>query len=114
MDGAEAEDRALVFLQGRGLKLIERNWRCKSGELDLVMHEGDTVVVCEVRSRSREDYGDASETVDARKRGKLIRATSLWQARRPQWAEAPLRFDVVTLDRDGNIAWLQEAFDAGS
>jgi len=112
MDGASGEDRALVFLQGRGLKLVERNWRCKAGELDLVMLDGETVVICEVRSRSRSDYGDALETVDARKRRKLIRATLLWQARRPQYAEAPLRFDVVTLDGDGNIAWLQEAFDA--
>lgn len=113
MDGAEAETRALVFLEGQGLKLIERNWRCKAGELDLVMQEAGTVVIVEVRGRSRSDYGEAVETVDARKRAKLVRATRLWLARRPHWAEAPLRFDVVTLDREGNIDWLREAFDTG-
>ena len=70
-------------------------------------------MICEVRSRSRKDYGDVMETVDARKRGKLIRATLLWQARRPAYAEAPLRFDVITLDGEGKIDWLQQAFDAG-
>ena len=112
MQGADAEQQALVFLQGQGLKLIERNWRCKAGELDLVMRDAGTVVVAEVRSRSRRDYGEAMETVDARKQAKLVRTTRLWLARRPQWSEAPLRFDVVTLDGDGNIDWLREAFDA--
>jgi putative endonuclease len=101
-----------VFLQGQGLKLIERNWRCKVGELDLVMQDAGTVVVAEVRGRSRHDYGEAVETVDFRKRGKLVRATRLWLQARPEWAEAPLRFDVVALDRDGGIDWVREAFDA--
>lgn len=113
MDGAGAEARALLFLEGQGLKLIARNWRCKAGELDLVMRDGDTVVVAEVRSRSRADYGTAAETVDGRKQAKLVRATRLWLARQPQFADAPLRFDVVTLDGGGNIEWLREAFEAG-
>jgi putative endonuclease len=111
MDGAGAEDRALLFLQSAGLKLIARNWRCKAGELDLVMQEGDTVVVAEVRSRAREDYGSAAETVDARKRARLVRATRLLLMRRPDLAERPLRFDVVALDGAGRVEWLREAFD---
>lgn len=113
MDGADAEDRALLFLQGAGLKLIARNWRCKAGELDLVMRDGDTVVVAEVRSRAHADYGSAAETVDGRKQAKLVRATRLWLARRPELADAPLRFDVVALDGAGNVEWLREAFEAG-
>ena len=113
MDGAEAEARALLFLEGAGLKLIARNWRCKVGELDLVMRDGDTVVVAEVRSRSRREFGEAAETVDWRKQAKLVRATRLWLARRPDLAEAPLRFDVVALDGEGGIEWLREAFEAG-
>lgn len=111
MDGAAAEDRALLYLQGQGLKLVARNWRCKAGELDLVLRDADTVVVAEVRGRSRSDYGSAAETVDWRKRARLVRATRLLLARRPDLAEAPLRFDVVTLDRDGNVEWLREAFE---
>ena len=111
MDGRGAEDRALLFLQGQGLKLIARNWRCKAGELDLVMRDADTVVIAEVRKRVRSDYGTAVETVDRRKQLKLARATRLLLARRPDLAEAPLRFDVVTLDGAEKIEWLREAFE---
>lgn len=112
MDGSQAEDRALRFLQERGLRLLARNWRCKLGELDLVMQDGDTVAVIEVRSRARSDWGAAAETVDARKQARVVRATKLWLARRPELAEQPLRFDVVTLDA-GELEWRREAFDAG-
>ena len=111
MDGSQAEDQALRFLQRHGLKLLARNWRCKLGELDLVMQDGDTVAVIEVRSRARRDWGAAAETVDARKQARLVRATKLWLARQPQLAEQPLRFDVVTLDA-GELEWRREAFDA--
>lgn len=110
-DGRPAEDRALLFLQEQGLKLIARNWRCKAGELDLVMRDADTVVIAEVRKRRRDDYGEAIETVDWRKQAKLVRATRVLLMGRPDLAEQPLRFDVVTLDGDGRIEWLREAFD---
>lgn len=111
MKGPESEDRALSFLQARGLKLVARNWRCKAGELDLVMRDADTVVVAEVRARGRDDYGTALETVDRRKQERLVRATRLLLARRPDLAEHPLRFDVVALDGAGGIEWVREAFD---
>ncbi len=110
MDGSAAEDRALHYLQDHGLRLLARNWRCGLGELDLVMQDGDTVAVIEVRSRGRADYGAAAETVDARKQARLVRATRLWLSRRPELAERPLRFDVVTLDA-GALEWRREAFD---
>lgn len=112
MDGAQAEDRALAFLEAQGLSLIERNWRCKAGELDLVMRDGDTVVIAEVRARARDDHGDAAETVDRRKRRKIVASTLLWLAARRKYEEWPLRFDVVTLDAGGQVEWLREAFDA--
>jgi putative endonuclease len=110
MDGRPAEERALHYLQDRGLTLLARNWRCKLGELDLVMRDGDTVAVIEVRSRGRGDYGSAAETIGRQKQARLVRATRLWLAQRPQFAEQPLRFDVVTLDA-GELQWQREAFD---
>ena len=111
MNGALAEDRALRLLETRGLRLLARNWRCPVGELDLVMRDGDTVVVAEVRSRSRSDFGGAVESVDGRKRRKLARAARLFLAARPDLGEAPLRFDVVALDGAEKIEWLQNAFE---
>jgi putative endonuclease len=111
MDGSAAEERALVYLRGHGLKLVARNWRCKLGELDLVMRDGDTLVIAEVRERRRDDYGTAAETVGPRKRARLVRATRLLLASRPELAERPLRFDVVALDGSGAVEWIREAFD---
>jgi putative endonuclease len=110
VDGSGAEAQALEYLQGQGLRLLARNWRCKLGELDLVMQDGETVAVIEVRSRARTDWGSAAETIDRRKQARLVRATRLWLARRPDLAEQPLRFDVVTLDA-GQLDWRREAFD---
>jgi putative endonuclease len=113
MNGDEAERRALQLLEQRGLSLIVRNWRCRAGELDLVMRDGDAVVVAEVRSRARSDFGAAAETVDARKQRKLVAAARLFLSARPDLADRALRFDVVALDGPEKIEWLQGAFEVG-
>lgn len=110
--GVDAETRALRHLEARGLKLVTRNWRCKGGELDLVMTDGATLAVIEVRSRARSDYGSALESVDARKQGRLVHATQLFLAAHPEHAQREVRFDVVTLDGT-DLQWLKAAFDGG-
>ncbi|WP_293369100.1 YraN family protein [Nevskia sp.] len=110
--GVTAETRALRFLEARGLTLIERNWRCKGGELDLVMLDGHALAVIEVRSRARSDYGSALESVDARKQGRLVHATQLFLAAHQAHAQREVRFDVVTLE-NGEPQWLKAAFDGG-
>jgi putative endonuclease len=111
-DGAAAEDLALRHLQAQGLKAVARNWRCNSGELDLVMRHGQTLVIAEVRKRSSSAFGGAAASVDARKRGRILRTAQLFLLEHPQYAEAPLRFDVLTLDGADRIEWLQAAFDS--
>ncbi len=112
MNGSEAEDRALRHLQGRGLKLIARNYRCRGGELDLVMQQDDTLAVIEVRQRSHSGFGSAAESVDRRKQQRIILATQMFLAAHPQHAQAPLRFDVVALDAVGRLDWIVAAFEA--
>ena len=99
-------------LQKQGLKPVARNWRCRGGELDLILRDGDTLVVAEVRQRSSEAFGGALASVDARKRGRIIQATQLFLAEHPQYADAPVRFDVLALDGSGHIDWLKAAFDS--
>jgi putative endonuclease len=111
MNGADAEDLALRHLLRQGLKTVARNWRCRGGEIDLVMREGETLVIAEVRKRSSEAFGGAAASVDARKRGRIIHATQLFLAEHPQFGDAPLRFDVLTLDQANSIQWLKAAFD---
>ena len=112
MKGAREEDLALAWLQARGLHLVQRNLRAPGGELDLVMRDGQTLVVVEVRKRSHARFGSAAESVDARKQARIVRATRGALARQPEWATLPLRFDVVTLDAQDRIAWIRGAFDA--
>jgi putative endonuclease len=111
MNGAAAEELALRHLQGQGLKAVARNWRCRGGELDLVMRDGETLVIAEVRKRSSEAFGGAAASVDARKRGRIIQSAQRFLAEHPQFADAPVRFDVLALDHADNIQWLKAAFD---
>lgn len=110
MDGAAAEDAALSYLQQRGLKLLDRNARFKGGELDLVMRDGETLVIIEVRARRASGFASAAESVDARKQARIIHASQLYLAAHPQHAERALRFDVVAID-EGRLQWLRGAFD---
>ena len=110
--GGDAEDRALRHLERRGLRVLARNWRCRLGELDLVMQDADAVVVVEVRARTRSDFGSALESVDVHKQARLVRATRLFLAARAELQECALRFDIVTVDGAGRIQWLRDAFDA--
>jgi putative endonuclease len=109
--GVAAETAALAWLERRGLKLLARNWRCRWGELDLVMQDGDCVVMVEVRLRASDRFGGAAASVDANKRARLISAARQFLARRP---DSPCRFDVVTMSApDGRgLEWIRDAFGA--
>lgn len=109
--GQRAEKQAERHLRQHGLRTLLRNWRCRSGEIDLVCEEQDMLVVVEVRARSREDYGHAVDTVDQRKQAKLIRTAQAMLQAHPQWQERPLRFDVVGISQ-GRIDWVRDAFEA--
>ncbi|MFI5347375.1 MAG: YraN family protein [Elusimicrobiota bacterium] len=107
--GQKAEDLAAVFLQAKGMSVIERNFRAKVGEIDLIMRDNDEVVFVEVRSRAKKEFGGAAASVDGPKRRKLIRAAALWlQAR--GW-DGPCRFDVVALD-GARLEHIPDAFTA--
>jgi putative endonuclease len=101
---------AADYLAARGLRLIERNFRVRGGEIDLICRDGTTVVFIEVRQRTRSDFGGAAASITAAKRGRLILAARHWLQRH---GEAPCRFDAVLIDREpARIEWLQGAFSA--
>ncbi|AMK32737.1 YraN family protein [Pseudomonas mosselii] len=113
--GQAAEDHALEYLQGQGLRLLARNWRCKRGELDLVMLDADTVVFVEVRYRLHAEFGGALASIDGRKQQRLALAANLFLQQAPCWATHPCRFDVVALQGQGHagqpLQWLKNAFE---
>lgn len=76
--GRYGESVALRHLEARGMVLVARNWTCPSGELDLVLRDGDVLVVCEVKTRTSTDHGHPLEAVNADKLSRLRRLADLW------------------------------------
>ncbi|ALG13023.1 YraN family protein [Kibdelosporangium phytohabitans] len=94
--GRRGEDLAVAYLTGQGLVVLDRNWRCRDGELDLILTDGSIVVVCEVKTRAGTDFGHPAEAVDDRKARRVRRLTNTWLAAyRVPWCE--LRFDIVAI-----------------
>lgn len=116
--GARYEDLARERLEAAGLVLVERNFSCRHGELDLVMQDGDVLVFVEVRYRRGGEhggFGDGIDSVGSAKRAKLVRAASVWLAKHPRLANRVCRFDVVAIAGDATAArfdWRANAFDA--
>lgn len=106
--GAAAERAALAHLQSAGLKLIQRNYLARGGELDLVMQDGLTLVFVEVRYRAAGSHGDGIDSVSASKQKRLILAARQFVADHRQYARWSSRFDVVALG-DGGLRWLRNA-----
>jgi len=116
-EGRRRERQALAFLGARGLKLLAINYRCRVGELDLVMREAgaDMLVVVEVRSRRAGALCSAEASISRSKRQRIIRATRHYLARHPWLASRPLRFDVVAIsqsDGENELRWIRDAFRA--
>lgn len=119
--GRTAESRALQHLERAGLQLLERNYRCRAGEIDLVMLEPRTsvLVLVEVRSRSRRDFGNAAASIGfAKQRRCWLAARHLLMTRR-DLRRLRARFDVVAIDPAAQpgaapvITWIRNAFEPG-
>jgi putative endonuclease len=94
--GRQGEDIAASFLTGKGCKIIERNWRCPAGELDLIMEDGDALVFVEVRTRSGPRFGLAEESITPTKRARLIELAQTYLQERAASAQL-WRIDVVAV-----------------
>ena len=107
--GQAAEDMAADWLQRKGLHLLTRNFRCKAGEIDLVLRDGASLVFAEVRYRSGSSFGGAAASITAKKRQRIITAARYYLMNKPDQA---CRFDVIVLDRlePASIEWLRDAF----
>lgn len=108
--GNMAEKKACEFLQAKGLKLIEKNYRCRTGEIDLVMQDKSELVFIEVRYRTSNEYGSALDSVDHHKIKKLISAANHYITMHQ--TDQPIRFDVVGFDSSLKPNWVTSAFNA--
>lgn len=111
--GKQAEDYALALLESNGFELVERNFNCRGGELDLIMKQQQELVFVEVRYRRRSDYGDGLESVDRHKQRKLRTAAETWLQRNPAMTFRGCRFAVMAVSGppDGfESEWVDDAF----
>jgi putative endonuclease len=106
--GAQAEALAAAFLARQGLQVVERNWRRRCGEIDLVAHDGDVVVFVEVRLRRRGDFGGAAASITPAKQARMIAAAEHYLAALGRTPAC--RFDAVLLDAldPDRIEWLAD------
>jgi len=113
--GKQAEESACRYLLENGLKLIEKNYKCRSGEIDLIMRHNDSIVFVEVRYRHNNRFGSGAESVVKRKQDKLISAALHYIQTHGKSARSASRFDVISI-RDSfgkdHIEWIQNAFQA--
>ena len=112
--GRHTEAAALKYLKRAGLHLITKNFRCRLGEVDLVMQDDDCLVFVEVRYRSERSLASAALTVNEQKQGRIARTAEFFLGQYPELSNHPVRFDVVAFDggenRPSRIQWIKDAF----
>lgn len=106
--GRQAEDRALAYLQQHGLQLVQRNFLCRGGELDLIMRDGSGLVFVEVRQRSSASFGGALASITPAKQRRMVLAAQVFLQQ--QRTVPACRFDAVAIEGT-RIDWLKNILD---
>ena len=107
--GDAAEARAADYLIARGLQIVDRNWHCRFGEIDLIAQEGETLVFVEVRQRRNTRFGGAAFSITPAKQARLLATSTLYLAQlQPQ---PPCRFDAIIIEGQ-QLHWLKNCIDA--
>lgn len=105
--GADGESQAAGYLAEQGLVLVDAGWRCRLGELDLVMLADGILVFVEVRARQAGGSVSAIESIDSGKQSRWIRAARAWLAFHPEHERYPARFDIVAIEGT-QLHWLRD------
>lgn len=110
MKGSDAEQMAVSYLQSQRLMLVAKNYRCRFGEIDLIMRDETTLIFVEVRMRANEFFGGAAASITPSKQAKLLRTARHYLSELN--TEPPCRFDALLLTgADGEkIEWIKNAF----
>jgi putative endonuclease len=114
--GHRAEELAATFLRAQGCEILERNYRRRLGELDLIARERGVLVIAEVRTRASATFGGAAASVDARKQQRIVRAAQQLLQQRRDLARLPVRFDVLVVSgleaAEPRVEWIRHAFES--
>jgi len=115
--GDEAEALAFSYLKKQGLRLIEKNYHTRAGEVDLIMSDKNhpkTLIFIEVRYRKNRDFGGAAASVTPKKQQRIIKAALAYQQQKAP--QSSMRFDVIAIEGDNSdntieLEWIKSAFD---
>ena len=110
--GARYEQSAARYLEDLGYVILEKNFRYRGGEIDLIAMEKDVLIFCEVKYRSGSSASAALEAVDIRKQRQIIRTAQYYLMKHPQMLQMVMRFDVIGITGTGGIAHIENAFEA--
>lgn len=107
--GAQKEEQVCACLLSEGVKIVERNFRNRQGEIDIIGYDGDYLVFFEVKFRSGESRGNAAEAVGFAKQRNICRVADYYRAMHHCPEDTPIRFDVVAVDGE-RVNWIRDAF----
>jgi putative endonuclease len=107
--GKSGEDAVASWYQDQGYQVVERNWRCREGELDLIVRRGRTFVFCEVKARSSDAFGAPQEAVNRQKQVRLRHLAARWLRDDAPVSAVAIRFDVASV-LAGEVEVLEGAF----
>ncbi len=115
--GDQFEQHAAQWLRDRGQQVLAKNFRARTGEIDLITREQNLLVFVEVKARSHPGFGGAAITVDRRKQARILRTAQVFLRRHPQYAHFACRFDVLAFEPpqspgEFEIRWIKAAFTA--
>lgn len=110
--GSQAEDQAASYLQRRGWRVLARNYRTPSGEIDIIAMDAKTLVFIEVKSRGRGSLIAPSQAVDDKKQRRIANAAYIYMSTQLKPPAPPARFDVIAIGQDGKIEHIADAFEA--
>ncbi len=117
LTGEAAEQDACKYLIKQKLKLVYKNYRCRYGEIDLIMQDGESLIFVEVRYRKHSQFGGGAESVTINKQRKLIKTASHYLQQTSNTAKFAARFDVIAIapgnnNKQSEIDWIKDAFQA--
>lgn len=109
--GRLGETAAALFLEENGVSILEKNFRSRFGEIDLIGYDGESYLVIEVKTRVWRSSGSAAEAVDYHKQVKICRTFDYYRMKKRLNDFTPVRFDVVNVDQGFSCTWIKNAFE---
>lgn len=108
--GAQKEEEVCAHLLSEGVNILERNFRCRQGEIDVIGYDGEYLVFFEVKYRKTPNKGNAAQAVGTAKQRKICRVADYYRFLHHCAEDTPVRFDVIAVDGK-QLSWIQNAFD---